>query len=369
MNRHFSLYLDIVRFLAAVCVLLSHGNAREIVATNLFAASLGHNAVIVFFLLSGYVIAYVADTRETTPRSFWVSRLARIYSVALPAVLLTPFLDRIGEAFDPGLYELNTTHDYWWLRIMASLLFLNELWLVSIMPFSNSPYWSLCYEMCYYLLFSVYCFETGRRRTIMLVILCLVMGPKILLLFPIWVVGVFLYRYRPWHQVSERRGWILLGLSVAGVVAYQYFEVYDHLTKAFAQMVGRYLFRELNFSKHFLADYVLTCLIAMNFVGVRAVAHRLMPFLGSVRILFKHLSAYTFAVYLFHLPLLLLFAAVIRGDPGGYAYYLSTVGLVLVACLLVGVATEAFKDRLKIWFDLRIAQFFSGAGRKVSAQQ
>jgi len=80
----FSLYLDILRFAAALCVLLSHANMREIVDRDLFPQSLGHDAVVIFFVLSGYVIAFVADTRESTRTGYWTSRLARVYSVALP---------------------------------------------------------------------------------------------------------------------------------------------------------------------------------------------------------------------------------------------------------------------------------------------
>ena len=355
MNRHFSLYLDILRFTAAMCVLLSHGNSRDIISVDLFPLSLGHNAVIVFFLLSGYVIAYVADTREQTARAFWVSRLARIYSVALPAMLLTPLLDMVGEASNPDFYAGGlTTHDYWWIRLAASLLFVNELWTVSIMPFSNSPYWSLCYEMCYYALFSVYCFETGRRRIVLLLLLCLLIGPKILLLFPLWALGVVLYRYRPWYRIAERSGWTLCLLSLAGAAAYQYLDIYNLLSKDLARIVGPHVYRDLHFSKHFLADYLLAAVIAINFVGFRAIAHRIMPMLGGARSLLQRLSAYTFALYLFHLPLLVFFAALLRGNPNGHAYFLTAVGLCLVTSLLLGGVTEAFKDRLKAWLDLKL---------------
>ena len=347
MTPQFSLYLDIIRFLAAMCVLLSHGNAREIIHADLYHVSLGHNAVIVFFMLSGYVIAYVADARENNVRSFWISRIARIYSVALPAILLTPLLDIAGEAMNPSFYLPRTTHDYWWVRIAASMVFTNELWLVSIMPFSNSPYWSLCYEVCYYLLFSVYCFETGLRRKILLTILSLIIGPKILLLFPIWVLGVVIYRYQPWKEISENRGWLLVILSLLAIAAHRYFGVYDYLSNLLENMIGSYLYKELHFSKHFLSDYVLMIFIAMNFIGVRAIAHRIIPVSSHIKSLFKHLSAYTFALYLFHLPLLFFFFALIHGDPMGSSYYILLISLTLITCLLLGALTEVFKHQLR----------------------
>ena len=209
MNRPFSLYLDLVRFGAAVAVLLSHANMREIIATNLFPLSVGHNAVVIFFVLSGYVIAYVTDTREGTARTYSISRIARVYSVAIPAIVLVPLIDAAGQAIDTSLYDSgNTTHDYALVRVVASALFVNELWFVSIMPFSNSAYWSLCYEVCYYVLFAVSQFESGWRRVALLVIAGLIIGPKILLLLPIWVAGVILYRMHRKFVISEFTGWL-----------------------------------------------------------------------------------------------------------------------------------------------------------------
>jgi peptidoglycan/LPS O-acetylase OafA/YrhL len=87
MSRAFSLYLDAVRFTAAMLVLLYH--ASVIHKTGTIITSLGHEGVVIFFVLSGFVIAYVADTRKQDFRGFMVDRGARIYSVAIfPAFIL-----------------------------------------------------------------------------------------------------------------------------------------------------------------------------------------------------------------------------------------------------------------------------------------
>ena len=57
------------------------------------------------FVLSGYVISFVSSIKETSFEQFAVSRLARVYSVALPAVFLTPCLDLIGRSYYPLAYE------------------------------------------------------------------------------------------------------------------------------------------------------------------------------------------------------------------------------------------------------------------------
>ena len=96
MSRAFSLYLDAVRFTAAMLVLFFHANV--IYRPGILLTSLGHEAVVIFFVLSGFVIAYVADTRETDFRGFMVARGARIFSVAIPAIIAAK--GTIVEALD-----------------------------------------------------------------------------------------------------------------------------------------------------------------------------------------------------------------------------------------------------------------------------
>jgi peptidoglycan/LPS O-acetylase OafA/YrhL len=47
-------------------------------------ADYGRTAVLVFFVLSGFVIAWVTDTREHTLVEYGLSRVARLYSVVIP---------------------------------------------------------------------------------------------------------------------------------------------------------------------------------------------------------------------------------------------------------------------------------------------
>ncbi|UUZ51421.1 acyltransferase family protein [Massilia sp. B-10] len=89
MDKPFSLYLDLVRFVAAVLVVLSHYTSHGMFGPAARAAyhNLGRESVIVFFVLSGFVIAWTTAEKALTLRQFAVARGARIYSVALPVLL------------------------------------------------------------------------------------------------------------------------------------------------------------------------------------------------------------------------------------------------------------------------------------------
>ncbi len=80
-----SIYLDLVRFGAAVVVVLSHTWPVLFPAHPLPWP--GHQAVVVFFVLSGFVICHAARPGLTLSE-YALHRCARIWSVAPPALIL-----------------------------------------------------------------------------------------------------------------------------------------------------------------------------------------------------------------------------------------------------------------------------------------
>jgi peptidoglycan/LPS O-acetylase OafA/YrhL/predicted ATP-grasp superfamily ATP-dependent carboligase len=336
MNRSFSIYLDLVRIVSALLVVLYHSNLRLLTLEKLPLSTHGHAAVIVFFVLSGYVIAHITSTRENTPLEYWSSRLARFYSLALPAVLLTPLLDSLGEAMAPQFYGDRTTHDLAWLRILTSLAFLNEVWTLSIMSFSNVPYWSLCYEFWYYVLFAVLTFTRGRKRVLWCCAVALLIGPKILLLAPVWATGVLLQRWTALQHVGRVAGALLLAASCIGYALFHHYQLTEVGSAWLRQIFGAHWHQQFAFSRYFMTDYLLAIIVACHFVGVRALAPPLER-LGSVA---RPLAAYTFSIYLLHQPLIQFYAALFRGDPAAPWFYIATMLAVFASIYAIGTVTE-----------------------------
>jgi peptidoglycan/LPS O-acetylase OafA/YrhL len=321
MNRSCSIYLDLVRIVSALLVVLYHSNLRLLTLEKLPLSTHGHAAVIVFFVLSGYVIAHITSTRENTPLEYWSSRLTRFYSLALPVVLLTPLLDSLGEAMAPQFYGDRTTHDLAWLRILTSLAFLNEVWTLSIMSFSNVPYWSLCYEFWYYVLFAVLTFTRGRKRVLWCCAVALLIGPKILLLAPVWATGVLLHRCTTLQHIGRGAGAVLLAGSCIGYALFHHYQLTEVGSAWLRQIFGAHWHQQFAFSRYFMTDYLLAIIVACHFVGVRALAPPLER-LGSVA---RPLAAYTFSIYLLHQPLIQFYAALFRGDPAAPWFYIATM--------------------------------------------
>lgn len=346
MKREFSLYLDLIRFLASILVVVTHINHRAIIAEPL--PQLGHDAVMIFFVLSGFVIAFITDKKESDPRSYSISRIARIYSVAPVAILLTLLLDPISLAIDPR-YIGESTLDLWSIRAVSSFFFVNEIWGVSIQTFSNVPYWSLNYEVWYYVMFGIIVFTSGMARVVSITAILLFLGPKILLLAPIWWLGVFLYRSQWLAKTGEAIGWLLFASSFALFHFYIQYDVRHMLSGWLMRQIGEHWFTELAWSKWFISDYLVALIVTLNFVGFRAIAHRFSGVLSPCAKPIRSMASYTFALYLLHQPLIWFFAALIQGDPQQPYFLLSVLFLVALSVYLLGQVTEHRKQFYRRW--------------------
>lgn len=346
-----SVYLDLVRFLAATVVFVGHAYPQRLtggVPALWRFGSVGNDAVMVFFVLSGFVIAYVADRKEHTLKDYSISRFARLYSVVVPALVLTVIADAIGSRLSPGLYDGNwfaVDRPLW--RIAANLLFVNELWFTSVRPFSNVPFWSLGYEPWYYAIFAAAFYLRSWRRLLALVAIPLMVGPKILLLLPVWLLGVWAYHVVNARPMSERAGGALALGSLACYLAFRQFDVPTLLDGVCAQWLGTAVIEELNFSKTFLNSYAVGILFALHLVGIHAVSDRLGAFLPERPI--RYVASFTFALYLFHYPLLFFFSALLeRTETDMYRMLLVPV-CTLAAVWALGEVTERRKSAVRHW--------------------
>lgn len=347
MNRTTSVYLDAVRLFAALAVVLTHlAYPRFSGGLLLPLRTYGNDAVMVFFVLSGYVIAFTAATRDRDVRTYAVNRLARLYSVALPAVFLTFALDEIGRRLDPALYD-----GFWYKadhpigRMLAALTFTNELWFRSVRLFTNGPYWSLGYEFWYYALFAAAFYVSGWKRSALVVGIAAIMGPKILLLLPVWVLGVAVYLINSRARVSVGWGRVLFFGSILLYVAFRAMGLRDLLLDwTYAQLGRGFVRGTLRWSDEFLSAWVIGILVACNFVGFHALSSRFGGAIARIERPIRDWAGYTFSIYLLHYPLLQLFAALLPLDPRSPASIFSLFAVTVLACRGIGYFTEKRKD-------------------------
>ena len=326
-----SIYLDLLRSFAAASVVFDH-------APTVFALPhmirWGHHAVMLFFVLSGYVISHVADTRERSGSVFLVARLARLWSVLFPALLLTLLCDGIGRAF--GTHPESYAHvpfDHVGVRVGAMMVFLSESW-VSIQPLSDGVVWSLCVEFCYYMTFAAAVFiRPGGRRTIAVAICLLLGGHKAILLLPIWLMGVALQRSRIIRRLpawADAALWAASLLVIAFVLATRFYDIPIALAQ---RLTPAWVWTQLAQARVFWFDWIFGLAVAAHLLGARTVSAWL-P-LERIAKPVRWCAGISFATYLFHEPLLHFWGAFLRQDQGGLA-----IALTFAAIAVLGPPVE-----------------------------
>uniref|UniRef100_UPI001F5FE259 acyltransferase family protein n=1 Tax=Actinomadura fibrosa TaxID=111802 RepID=UPI001F5FE259 len=151
-------WLDALRGWAALVVALHHAAylffpAMRVVLNGRF--DLGTYGVLVFFLVSGYIVPASLERRGSV-RGFWISRFCRIYPLLAVTCLLAvlPFL--LGVlGLRAGLEEYHPA-----TAVLAHLTMLQDLLAV---PNVMNVLWTLSYEMAFYLLV-VALFVAGAHR-------------------------------------------------------------------------------------------------------------------------------------------------------------------------------------------------------------
>ncbi len=144
--------IDTLRGLAAVAVAVFHFNQIRVRDGSLYdrANAWGWLGVAVFFVLSGYCVQTAAD-REHTPRVFLLRRFARLYPAYLFSVVAV-VLFCVARKYTSGLNDFITlpTSVGGWL---ATLTLTTTP--VTDHPTINWVYWSLSYEVSFYLVLAI----------------------------------------------------------------------------------------------------------------------------------------------------------------------------------------------------------------------
>jgi peptidoglycan/LPS O-acetylase OafA/YrhL len=343
MDKQFSRYLDLLRIIAALLVLFAHLADPNITDGIINAPSqIGYSSVMVFFVLSGYVISYVAAERELTLTDFTISRIARVYSVVIPALVLTVVVDMILVHIRPLVNATQLIADiplYQYAKFpkyfIMDILFANNIWGLKQTAFSNGAYWSMCFEVYYYVIFAIAFYLRGWWRSILLAVILLAIGPGPMLRFPLWLFGCVVYRLHRNRKMSVAAARLfflitsaLLLFDLAVDLNLRIDDQLDLLTNGW---VGN------SFVRRVVGDTLTGLIVALNIFAARYAAWSF----GRLGAWFTYLASFSFSLYLMHSPLLSFWAA--YWHPGPFM----TVTMVLASVWVLGQVTEKQKDHLR----------------------
>lgn len=355
MNKNISIYLDLLRTCAAFTVVLAHFSDDFFSADYFdFFFQFRHAAVMVFFVLSGYVIAFVADTKEANLKEYFISRFSRLYSVVLPALILIPMLDYTGIYFDSTIYDGKMADSYYFIRVLSNISFSQEFWYFRIRYLSAGPLWSLGYEFWYYVLFAFSFYVKGYRKYIYILFISLLVGPKILLLLPVWAIGVGIYFF---HKNKHLNIYIARSLFFLTPCIFLYiFYFYTDINEILYLYLGAIDKDELGFSQSFFTDYITGIIFGIHLLATKYVYFNFMD-----RILFfmeksiRNLADRTFTLYVMHFTFFLFYAAILEHDNESVFDAFILLALTVISCFLLSEITEmrkyVFKKYIKVFSD------------------
>lgn len=352
MSKHYSLYLDVVRFLASLFVLLDHYNQHHIVSKSFgfFIPELGREAVIIFFVLSGFVIAYTTQSKQQSLKEYVIARCARIYSVALPVLLLAFLLSYLGSVYfgKPVVPTYQVLKAY--IYIPFHSLFMGELWKFSEVPPLLTTYWSLGYEVWYYVFFAALYFFSGYKRIILGLMIFLILGYKLWLLLPIWLTGTLLFYKLHRFSLSfkiARIGWFF---SIVFLCLYKYFNMNIYLQEL-GILIWPFKSFALGSASRYLADYCVCIIVLLNFYFAKyAEFIELEKFSVEIRIV----SSYTFTLYLAHMLVISMWLLI-------YPHNSSSVGDIFMLSMSIGVVTYllgSITEHKKYWYSNLFTRIF-----------
>ena len=364
-----SAHLDLIRAAAAWAVMWGHLRGLffidfpDVARWNVwlgaiyFFTGFGHQAVMVFFVLSGFFISSAIFKRRATESWSWgdyaVDRCSRLYVVLVPGLLFGLLWDEIGDhrfAWT-GLYThplLNLGYGVAQAGLTAKDFLGNVFFLQTIVcrTFgSNAPLWSLANEFWYYALFplalaaGLACAKRSWGRavgfTILAIAVAIFVGPGILGAFPVWLAGcalAFAYLRFGFKARGWLIGYLLLTLVVLGMC----------LTGA-----------RIGSPRRFGGDLYVGTAFALFLFGVlqldfRGRHERYSRFTHSC-------AGFSYSLYVLHFPLLLLLRAwlapVARWQPDAtHLFHGVVVGAgVLAFAWLVSLVTESKTHVVRKW--------------------
>lgn len=210
-----SVLFDAVRIFATLAVFVQHATLSEYLYPQKVEL-LGRAVIPVFLLISGYM---TAATMARGGKFFRKSarRYVKYYFVVIPAIIMMFAADQYLIAVDSPIVDRDKFNpDYSPVAILRevfeALTYSGEYWRLNTVGqglFGNVAYWTMDYIMAYVVITMAWYLADSVARYVIIAVAFVIAGPTVLLLAPLWFVGVLAYEL-------HRRCDVAANLEMAG---------------------------------------------------------------------------------------------------------------------------------------------------------
>lgn len=372
MNRKLSQFIEFTRWVAAIMVIVGHTRQWLMVDYNkllhktflwkLFYIVTGasHEAVVVFFVISGYLIGGISILRARTKgfdaTLYFIHRFSRIYTVLIPALVLGLILDNVGKLMVPGIYQSQPGRvpaalsqvPAMGLNVSTFVGNLGMLQTILVPPLgTNGPLWTLACEWWYYILFGsamTAVVVSGWRRLLSLLVfvgLIWFLPKNILELGVLWLLGVAAALFAA--RAKFRLPVILASaIFLASLVA-------SRLDKSWGKGDASAIWADISVALGY-------CLLAYSLS--RAREGDLFP--KKMEAFNRNMAAFSYSTYLVHYPVL-VFAIALMSHFGmqylSQPSWLIALSVLALCCMLLLIAfgfsrvTEQKTSQVRNWLE------------------
>lgn len=358
-KEHFY-WLDALRFIAAFMVLLSHSRStffpeygalpaeQHNLLTMAFTmiCRMGHEAVIIFFVLSGFLVGGRGFERikagTMNVKSYAIDRFSRIYPPLLTAIIFCGI----------SIYVTDETYytDFTWQNALGNILNLQGICCESVV----SPFWSLNYEVWFYVILGTLAvlLITNSNRTkitsflfFVAALTVFVLGLKMHYLL-IWMMGAVAYVARP----KQKNRWVLI-LSFIGFFAGVLFFQFSQNTHSLS-----FTIKGANNELTELYMSAMACLMIQQmilFEPQTKITKSIEKYLGNM-------AKFSYTLYLSHRVVFLWIIAYLWADSTcdfslkGISMYLATVLISLFVCWLIYLVSERYSPQIKKYLKAKL---------------
>jgi peptidoglycan/LPS O-acetylase OafA/YrhL len=299
--------------------------------------TVGEEAVIIFFVLSGYLVggSVIRSVKNGTWswKSYLFKRITRLWVVLIPALIFGISLDLLGMHLfgsPTSIYAAPSTtlvpHDLAarlsWKVILANATFLQGI--LAPTAGTNNSLWSLAYEWWYYLQFPllVLVFSKTTKPSLRLLYLMAFLGStvfvgrEIMALFPSWLLGAAVAAV-PSTKLSKAFAIPLLTFSISCLVLVKLFDMSKYLAAWGAAVAF---------------SVILFCAVRQRGSCTNAVYRRVTGFFSDI----------SYTLYLIHLPLAIFVCALVDRPWHYYSPSIMTISAFLLMNVAVVVAAFLF---------------------------